>query len=211
MLGYSIWALPNEPSNRRLGLLACATCRRVWAALDDERGQEAVLAAEQFADDLVPADHLEEAAEVIGKALGEFASNYARLFGGAKHRAGDAAMQAAAITTYDSLSRSDLEDVLRHAAEGAQRPNEPAAQADLIRELFGNPFQPTPFSAGWRTDAAMALARQMYEVGDFSALPVLADALQDAGCDNADILEHCRGPGPHVRGCWVVDLVLAKE
>jgi hypothetical protein len=51
----------------------------------------------------------------------------------------------------------------------------------------------------------------MYEARDFSAMPILADALQDAGCDNDDILDHCRGPGPHVRGCWVVDLVLGEE
>ena len=57
----------------------------------------------------------------------------------------------------------------------------------------------------------VSLARQMYDFRDFSAMPRLADALQDAGCDNADILDHCRGPGPHVRGCWVVDLVLGNE
>jgi hypothetical protein len=51
----------------------------------------------------------------------------------------------------------------------------------------------------------------MYDSREFSAMPILADALQDAGCDSHDILDHCRGPGPHVRGCWVVDLVLAKE
>jgi hypothetical protein len=51
----------------------------------------------------------------------------------------------------------------------------------------------------------------MYEARDFGALPILADALQDAGCDSADVLDHCRGPGPHVRGCWVVDRVLGKE
>jgi hypothetical protein len=56
----------------------------------------------------------------------------------------------------------------------------------------------------------LSLARQMYESRDFSSMPILADALQDAGCDNDDILNHCRGPGPHVRGCWVVDLVLGK-
>ena len=76
-------------------------------------------------------------------------------------------------------------------------------------------FRPSPrsvaFSSAWRTDTALLLARQMYESRDFSLMPILADALQDAGCDNADILNHCRGPGPHVRGCWVVDLVLNKE
>ena len=63
----------------------------------------------------------------------------------------------------------------------------------------------------WRTDTALLLAKQMYESRDFSAMPILADALQDAGCDNEDILSHCRGDGPHVRGCWVIDLLLGKE
>ena len=67
------------------------------------------------------------------------------------------------------------------------------------------------FSKKWRTDTALTLARQMYESRDFSAMPILADALQDAGCDNADILNHCRGEGPHARGRWVIDLVLGKE
>jgi hypothetical protein len=84
--------------------------------------------------------------------------------------------------------------------------------ADLVREIFGNPFRPVAFDAAWRTDTAIALARQMYESRDFSAMPILADALQDSGCDNPDILEHCRDTSlTHVRGCWVVDLVLGKE
>jgi hypothetical protein len=70
---------------------------------------------------------------------------------------------------------------------------------------------PTSLSSEWRTDTAIALARTMYEAREFSAMPILADALQDAGCDNDDILNHCRGDGPHVRGCWVCDLVLGKE
>ena len=70
---------------------------------------------------------------------------------------------------------------------------------------------PSPSPPAWRTDTALSLARQMYESRDFSAMPILADALQDAGCDSDDILNHCRGPGPHVRGCWVVDLVLGKS
>ena len=81
----------------------------------------------------------------------------------------------------------------------------------LFRDIFGNPFRPVAFSPEWRTDTAVALARQMYDARDFSAMPILADALQDAGCDNEDIFNHCQGAGPHVRGCWVVDLVLGKE
>jgi hypothetical protein len=56
-----------------------------------------------------------------------------------------------------------------------------------------------------------AIAKAMYDSRDFAAMALLADALQDAGCEQADILDHCRGPGPHVKGCWVVDLVLGKE
>jgi hypothetical protein len=83
--------------------------------------------------------------------------------------------------------------------------------SETIRDIFGNPFRPVAFDPVWRTDTALALARQMYESRDFSAMPILADALQDAGCACADILDHCRGPGPHVRGCWVVDLVSATQ
>jgi hypothetical protein len=76
--------------------------------------------------------------------------------------------------------------------------------------VIGNPFRPVAFSPDWRTNTVLTLARQMYELREFSAMPILADALQDAGCDSADVLDHCRGDGPHVRGCWVVDLVLGK-
>jgi hypothetical protein len=82
--------------------------------------------------------------------------------------------------------------------------------ASVLRELFGNPFRPAAFDPAWHTDTVVALARQMYESRDFGAMPILADALQDAGCASDDILTHCRGAGPHVRGCWVVDLVLGK-
>jgi hypothetical protein len=82
----------------------------------------------------------------------------------------------------------------------------------FFRDIFGNPFRPVSFSPEWRTDTALSLAKQMYESRDFSAMPILADAIQDAGCDSEDILNHCRDANqPHVRGCWVVDLVLGKE
>ncbi|AMV23517.1 hypothetical protein VT84_03845 [Gemmata sp. SH-PL17] len=92
----------------------------------------------------------------------------------------------------------------------------------VLHEVFGNPFtlgrtrKGVPrrgwmFDKSWRTETAVLLARQMYESKDFSAMPILGDALQDAGCDNADILNHCRKPGEHVRGCWVLDLVLERN
>jgi hypothetical protein len=83
--------------------------------------------------------------------------------------------------------------------------------AVYLRDIFGNPFRQTVVDPVWRTETVLSLARSMYESREFGAMPILADALQDAGCDKADILDHCRGPGPHVRGCWVVDLILGKE
>ena len=80
----------------------------------------------------------------------------------------------------------------------------------VFLEHFGDTHQPVVLDPVWRTSTVVALAKQMYGSRDFTAMPILADALQDAGCDNEDILDHCRRPGPHVRGCWVVDLVLGK-
>ncbi|MCE9560578.1 MAG: hypothetical protein K8U57_00855 [Planctomycetes bacterium] len=80
-----------------------------------------------------------------------------------------------------------------------------------MREIFGNPFQPVSFSSEWRTSTVLALAQQMYDSRDFTAMPILADALQDAGCEIEAILHHCRSEQPHCRGCWVVDLVLGRS
>ena len=81
---------------------------------------------------------------------------------------------------------------------------------ELALELVGpNPFRPVAFDPAWRTDTAVAIARTMYESRNFGAMPILADALQDAGCESAEVLNHCRDPhAAHVRGCWVCDLVL---
>jgi hypothetical protein len=86
------------------------------------------------------------------------------------------------------------------------------AQVALLRDIVGNPFRPVVLSRKWRTDTVLALARQMYDSREFSAMPILGDALQDAGCDDEQVLAHCRGASlTHVRGCWVVDLVLGTS
>src|SRR5262249_51154563 len=89
---------------------------------------------------------------------------------------------------------------------------------NLVRELFGNPFGPVPIGPTGQTPTVLALATAAYDNRTLPAgtleparLCVLADALEEAGCDNAEILCHLRGPGPHTRGCWALDLVLAKE
>ncbi|MBL8867549.1 MAG: hypothetical protein JNK93_18485 [Planctomycetia bacterium] len=80
-----------------------------------------------------------------------------------------------------------------------------------FHDIFGNPFRPVAFDPRWRTSTTFGLTRTMYDARDFGAMPILADALQDAGCEDDAILNHCRDPQQvHVRGCWVVDCVLGK-
>lgn len=88
---------------------------------------------------------------------------------------------------------------------------EAAHGAALVRDIFGNPFRPVIVNRSWLTSTVTALAEGIYADRAFDRMPILADALQDAGCDSTDILGHCRSDGPHVRGCWVIDLLLGKE
>ncbi len=81
----------------------------------------------------------------------------------------------------------------------------------VVRDIFGNPFRPITLNPSWLTPTAFSLATGIYNELAFDRMPILADALQDAGCENEDILTHCRQPGEHVRGCWAVDLLLDKK
>jgi hypothetical protein len=82
--------------------------------------------------------------------------------------------------------------------------------ANTLRDISGNPFRPVALHTSWRTEAVVALAEGIYAERAFERMPVLADALEDAGCAHADVLSHCRGDGPHVKGCWVVDLLTGR-
>jgi hypothetical protein len=88
-------------------------------------------------------------------------------------------------------------------------------QAEMLRDLFGNPFRPAPrlpaTLLAWNDGTVRKLAQSIYDERAYDRLPILADALEEAGCTNAAILGHCRSAGPHVRGCWVVDLILGKQ
>jgi hypothetical protein len=90
-----------------------------------------------------------------------------------------------------------------------------AVQANLLRDIVGNPFRPPPVLApavlAYHGATVPRLAQAIRDTRDFDHLPVLADALEEAGCTGPDLLAHCRGPGPHVLGCWVLDLLPARE
>jgi hypothetical protein len=193
---------------RKLRLFACACARRLLIRNPLPDAERFVSFAERFADSpgspsqLVDAEH--EAQESHG-AVAYLEDAYE-----------DLSAFTEAVTA--SAVRATVHHHSRHAAEFAYRnPREfedytggPDIESHiaLVREVFGNPFEPVDF-APWRTDTAVTLARQMYEAREFSAMPILADALQDAGCDNDDILNHCRDAKQiHVRGCWVADGVL---
>ncbi|QEL19364.1 hypothetical protein [Limnoglobus roseus] len=98
-----------------------------------------------------------------------------------------------------------------YALRAADPVPESSARGHILADILAGPGLRTRPGPGWRTSTVTALAEGIYRDGAFDRLPILADALEEAGCDRPDILAHCRGDGHHVRGCWVVDLVLAKR
>jgi hypothetical protein len=206
-----------EPSasDRKVRLFGCACCRRVRHLYDAE-GHRAVEVAERLADQLATNAERRVAALAISGRAG--CGGPALVVGVEARHAGVRGAECAAddharhLTGPSPTYAMGLVALQQHQAEYRRVVAlERAANVPALRDIFGNPFRPVTFSPEWRTDTAIALARQMYDSRDFSAMPILADALQDAACDNEDILAHCRCDGPHVRGCWVVDLVLGKE
>jgi len=119
-----------------------------------------------------------------------------------------------------AATRADMSPSVRaiSVARGEAYWEEVRYQCDLLRCIFGNPFRPVSHGPLWQTPTVVSLAQAAYEERilpagtlDPDRLAILADALEDAGCENADILSHLRGPGPHGRGCWVLDLLLGEE
>jgi hypothetical protein len=88
---------------------------------------------------------------------------------------------------------------------------EESAQASLLRHFVGNPFRPVSLDSSWLMPTVVSFAKEIYDNRAFDGLPILGDALEEAGCTNSEVLDHCRGPGSHVRGCWALDLMLGKE
>jgi hypothetical protein len=231
----------EKPSQRKLRLFTVGCCRRVWQYLDNENARPAIEAAEQCADGCLTEGKLWSSysqigldvrfnhsfaerngfsTEVVSAALQELGISMSSMD---CHLARRTSSRIASIVGGQSLGDKadtymlhmlgkdvELDEADHQAAEQATAV-ETLEQVALLRDIFSNPFQPVTLDPSWLASTVTALAHQMYESRDFGAMPILADALQDAGCENADILDHCRGPGPHVRGCWVVDLLLGKE
>lgn len=202
-------------TDRKLRLFACACCRRVWHLLEDPRSRQAVEAAERCAEGLVPAAERAVLREVEWAAQWAVAER-ASAFLAVRKAAGAARSAAAGAAAGTRMFAEEVEQVLRDTitAEGpARREAARADRAALLLDLFGNPFRPAavdPAWLSWGAGTVLRLAHAAYDEQRFEVLPILADALEDAGCDDTPLLNHCRAGGVHLLGCWALDLLLNK-
>jgi hypothetical protein len=199
--------LRGKASERKLRLFLVACARLVWDRLPPGEMREAVEVAERFADGLAADDERQR----LSNRMWSIPVEYGRATGGNWFMARPREDVSAYMAATTSVGRLDGSQVTSRPTWQEGRRLTGARQPDLLRDIFGNPFRQVAFDPSWRTGAVTALAERMYAEREFGAMPGLADALQDAGCEDAAVLEHCQGPGPHVRGCHVVDLLLGRS
>jgi hypothetical protein len=213
--------LRGRPSGRKLRLLAVACVRRQWHLLGPA-ARRVVEQAEAHADGSAPRPEIEvggtgpdprQTAEKAARYTA--AADPAEAARGAASEASDAVAEGVIETTGANRHEIIRDEIL--VAANAAGVREGAHQADLIRDIFGNPFRPGAVNPACRTPTVLALAQAAYDnrhlpagTLDGARLAILADALEDVGADPA-ILDHLHGPGPQVRGYWVLDLVLGRE
>jgi hypothetical protein len=205
--------LRGKASERKLRLFACRCYRRFhehFVEDPDGHGLFAVETAEAYADGLVtPADLAEVREEIVPGLWDQCSSAVVRqeiADCATTVPLGDVTPAAVAFVFWveSNLLDEEIEDVVGR---------EHAAMCDVLRDLLGNPFRPVsldPAWLAWNDDTIPKLAQAIYEERAFDRLPVLADALEEAGCTDAQLLGHLRGPGPHCRGCWALDLLMGR-
>jgi hypothetical protein len=190
--------LRGKASDRKLRLFAVACCRRIWKGLGHERSRDAVEVAERFADGKAGPAELLTAHDFAYAAVDECVNS--------PLVSEDHALAACGSASEEAMTAAW--DAVSYAWDGSVEQTT-EFHAGLLREILGNPFHPVTFDSSWLTPTG--LADRIYQERIFDRMPVLADALEDAGCTNQDILAHCRQPGEHCRGCRVVDLLLGME
>jgi len=195
-------------TDRKLRLFGVACCRRIWSLMPNRKCKAAVDRAESYAEGCCASHPLQEASENVSVGMLALRSEAAEY----------AATAAAWVASRDNLERTAEAAAASHGVAislddwTAEKRLEQVQQAIIFRDIFGNPFRPVMFNVTWRTSDALLLAQGIYEERAFDRLPILADALQDAGCASEDLLGHLRDPhATHARGCWALDLVLGKE
>jgi hypothetical protein len=220
--------LRGKTSERKARLFAVACCRRIWDRVIDPSSRQAVEVAERIAEGQASDEERSSAwfAAVARRLNPNTEVERAILFALFSTMFPEGMMRpvlvAGRIEHVESCSAGAVADYAARAAGGGSvRPDESriarerSAQCDLLRCIAGPlPFRAVDLTSSWLTwnhGTVPAIARRVYDERAFHDLPILADALEDAGCADADILDHCRRPGEHVRGCWVIDLLLGKE
>jgi hypothetical protein len=193
-------SLRGKASDRKLRLFGVAAVREVSHLLKHPVVREAIEIAERYSDGLVDEAQLFNFNGQIVTILDHWTGAY----------------EAAHTVTYvvgGSLLNRDAFQAARghYFLEPLDKPEGMPVCANLLRDIFGNPFRPITVDPSWQTGDVIALAQAIYDERTFERMPLLADALEEAGCTDAEILNHCRQPGQHVRGCWVVDLMLGKS
>ena len=191
----------HERTERKRAFFGTACCRLVWPwIVVDERCRRVVEYNECQFDHPAPGHETDEF-YLGAKYAAEHPDNETPLL-----------QQLAANLVYDSDDPRSVIGYLVRSFEEWLAPVERARLvADIMRDIVGNPFRPVSFDPSWGTSSVLALAQGIYVDRAFDRLPILADALEDAGCDHPDLLGHLRSGGPHVRGCWAVDLILGKS
>jgi hypothetical protein len=210
---------PGRASDRKLRLFACACCRGAWRLFNSRAVRAAVEASERYADGQATAAELRDAQSTAARLAERGFRRKVRAMPWALAVQGKFARQAAA-----QVASADVDEVLdvaysdfvlagTQAGYARGRRKEQLYRADLLRCLFGPlPFRRVLLKRAWRTPAVVALARGIYEERRFEHMPVLADAVEEAGCGNQMILRHLSQPGQvHARGCWCLDTVLGRS
>jgi hypothetical protein len=216
---YSMFGLIGPTASpRKLRLFAVECCQKIRPLTRDVHTSKALDVATQVAEGFAFPESLKaESATAMNAARTALREHYRLVEIAAYHAAlaigwatfedplcaWDASTECAKALRAAALDRSHGDDDFTERVR--------AEQAELLRDIFGNPFRPVTLDPRWLTSTVLDLARIIYDERVYERMPILADALMDAGCDSEEILSHCRGPGPHVRGCWVVDLLLARE
>jgi hypothetical protein len=196
--------LDPKKHRRKWVLFNCACCRRVWDRMPDDDCRAYVEAAERYALGTGLKKDLGPLKGPVNVAVAKLPySNPGRWH---------AAVAASTVTNTTRYCAWNAARAVGEAGRVAHR-RERHAQAHLLREIFGNRFRPVAVEPAWLTWNSGAVPRMAHAVladGRFTDLPILADALEEAGCTDAELLGHLRGPGPHVRGCWVIDLLTGR-
>jgi hypothetical protein len=200
--------LRRKARHRKLRLFACACCRRAWHRITHPFSREAVEVAERYADRQVKDVDRERVTQAMRVLCGPGCS--------AAYSTPFHVVRSTRLTFIDGIIAAEhavfaVTGVRNRGDNPAAEDGERAAQAELLRDVFGNPFRPVVLDTALWPSTVVQLAAAIYEERAFDRLPILADALEESGCTDAAILDHLRSPGPHVRGCWVVDLLLDNE